>query len=111
MIGRETTGVKPITLSEVTEILEERAKDGELGFEQQNTLEYAKKNAKMDSKKAAELVEKVAKLEKVTPDVAAKIADIMPKNQVELNLLFAKERYTLTQEEAAEVIKTIDEYR
>ncbi|MFH1285115.1 MAG: RNA polymerase Rpb4 family protein [Candidatus Micrarchaeota archaeon] len=111
MIGKKTLEIKPVTLGEVTAILEKRAEEGELGFEQQATLDHAKKFTKITPKKARELIEKLSAVEKVSGDVAVKIADILPRTTEELNLLFAKERYNLTKEEATEVLNIVKEYR
>ncbi|MBI5159220.1 DNA-directed RNA polymerase subunit F [Candidatus Micrarchaeota archaeon] len=111
MIGRELVGTKPATVAELENILEKRAKDGELGFEQQTTLDYAKKNKKLKKEEAVKLVKELLKMEKMKEDVAAKIADVMPRNEVEVNLLFSKERTTLDASEAKQVLEIVGKYR
>jgi DNA-directed RNA polymerase subunit F len=110
MIDKEVVSSRPATLAEVADVLEKRQKEGELGFEQQTTLGYAKKYAKLSKKKAAELMEELQKLDKVKPAVAAKIADILPKNSDQIRLIFANERYSLSSAEIEEVLKIVKKY-
>jgi len=111
MIGKQTIANKPTTLAEVAEILEDRKKEGELGFEQQATAEYSKKFAKVSKKKALEMLEDLQKIEKIKPDVAVKIVDILPKNVEQLRLILSKGRYDLTSSEIEEVLKIVGKYR
>lgn len=110
MIEKHVTSSRPATLAEVKEVLEDRKKEGELGFEQQTTLAYATKYAKLSKKKATELMEELQKSNKVKPAVAAKIADILPKNSDQVRLIFANERYSLSAEEIKDVLKIVEKY-
>jgi DNA-directed RNA polymerase subunit F len=101
---------KPATLAEVAEVLEKRAQEGELGFEQQATLAYAKKYAKLSRKKAEEMMEELMKNDKIKANVAAKIVDIFPKNSDQVRLLFANERYSLSSDEIEEVLNIVKKY-
>ena len=107
MIEKSVLSNRPATLAEVAEVLEKRKEEGELGFEQQTTLAYSQKYAKLSKKKAAELIEELKKIDKIKPVVAAKIADILPKNSDQLRLIFANERYSLTSAEIEEVLKIV----
>ena len=111
MIDKAVQSNRPATLAEVAEILEKRKEEGELGFEQQTTLAYAKKYAKLSKKKAAEMMEELQKKGKIKPAVAAKIADILPKNSDQIRLIFANERYSLSSAEIEEVLKIVEKYR
>jgi len=110
MIEKSILSNRPATLAEVAEVLEKRKEDGELGFEQQTTLTYAQKYAKLSKKKVVELIEELQKIDKIKPVVAVKIADILPKNSDQLRLIFANERYSLTSAEIEEVLKIVKKY-
>jgi DNA-directed RNA polymerase subunit F len=110
VIGREVKGIRNSTLGEVKEILEKRAGEGDLGFEQQMTLDYAKKFAKLSKEKANGLVEDLKKIEKLNDDAAVKIADILPTDDAQVRIILAKERYSLSQEEIGEVLKLVGKY-
>ena len=104
MIGKEIVSSKPITVSEVKEILEEQKAGREMGFEQQATLDYAQKLAKHDAKHAQKLVVALGKIERITPDLAVKIVDMMPANKEQLLVIVSKERYTLNEKEVEQVL-------
>lgn len=107
MIGRRTIDVKEVPLAEVKEILE-MPSDIEAGFEQTKTLEYSKKVAKLDKKKAYEMIDEImAAIAKINRAKAVKIVDLMPKTPEEITQLFAKETFTLTEEETAKVIEIV----
>ena len=110
MIGREVNGIRNSTLGEVKEILEKRAEEGDLGFEQQMTLEYVRKFAKLSKEKGAELVGELMKIEKFNEDAAVKIADILPTDEAQVRIILAKERYSLSQDEIGEVLKLVGKH-
>jgi len=104
MIGKETVSSRPATVAEVKEIMEAQKASRELGFEQQVTLEYSQKVAKLDGKKAQKLVAELEKTEKLTPEIAVKIADMMPASKEQLMVIVSKERYTLSEKEVEHVL-------
>jgi DNA-directed RNA polymerase subunit F len=96
MIGNSNTSSRPASLSEVQKILEERQKVGDFGFEQQTSLEYAKKFAKEGSEDLAAELEKSGKLKRET---AVKIADIRPKSISTLAAILSKDKIDATDAE------------
>jgi len=82
-----------------------------LGLEQRYALEYAKKFAKVGKRKAEEILEKLMKIDKMKPEAAVKIVDIMPKNADQVKLILSKERMSATEKEAEEVLKIVDDFR
>jgi len=82
-----------------------------LGLEQRYALEYAKKFAKVGKRKAEEIFEKLMKVEKMKPEAAAKLIDIMPKNTDQVKLILSKERIAAGDKEAEEVLKIVDGFR
>ncbi|VVC72208.1 Uncharacterised protein [uncultured archaeon] len=82
-----------------------------LGLEQRSTLEYSKKFAKIGKRKAAEMMEKLGKLDKMKPEIAVKVVDLMPENKEQVKLLFAKERVTATDAEVSAVIKVVEDFK
>ena len=62
MIGKEQSEPEPISVVEAFEILEERKKEGELGYEQQLAYEHAKKFAKLSKEKAEKLEKELIEL-------------------------------------------------
>ncbi|VVB65482.1 RNA polymerase Rpb4 [Candidatus Gugararchaeum adminiculabundum] len=110
MIGKEMVGQKNATLSESLHILEEREKEGQLGFEQQATLDYLKKFAKLPKKKADELREELVKIEGVTEAAACKIVDMLPKTEDQLNAILSSARGKMGEKTAKEVLELVGKY-
>ena len=110
MIGKEVKEQRPVTLAEVLKIMEKRKTEGELGFEQQATYDYLKARTLLSKKKAGEMLEEVAKLDKVTPEIAIKIVDILPKTEAQLSVIVAKERHSFSKAEMAEMLKIVEKY-
>jgi DNA-directed RNA polymerase subunit F len=46
-------------------------------------------------------------MEKMKPEIAYRIANIMPKTRDEVRAIFAKERYTLSPEELDKIIEHV----
>jgi DNA-directed RNA polymerase subunit F len=112
MIVREVINEKLLTLAEVKNVLvniqKKRANEGrELRYEQRRAIEHAKKFAKTSAKSAKELAGELNKLEKMKPEIAIRIADIMPKTKDELRAIYAKERYTLSEEELEAILNIV----
>ena len=104
MIGRNIESARPATIAEVEALLQAQKDGRELSFEQQTTLDYAKKVAKTSSKSAQSLVKELVKMEKLTPEVACKLVDLLPVNKEQLTAVVSKERYTLSEKEIEQIL-------
>lgn len=111
MIGKKLLNQKPLPLAEVESIIQKRKKDGELSYEQNLTLEYCKKFSKLNSKEAKQLLNELVKLEKVNEKYAIVLADIMPVNADEVQMIFAKEHYVLSDEEKQSILEILNKFR
>ncbi len=97
-----------LTLAEVKELLDQiklsRADEEELGYELRRAMRHAELFAKGSAEESRRTVEELMKLEKMTPEIAIKIADIRPKTKDELRAIYAKERFTLSEEELDRIL-------
>ncbi|WP_340818740.1 RNA polymerase Rpb4 family protein [Methanolobus sp. WCC4] len=114
MIVKEVLSEELLTLPEVKgmlhEIMEERLKDEEeLGYELKKAINHAEMFSKTTPEKARELVNKLLELEKMKPEIAIRVADVMPQSRDELRSLYAKERFTLTDEELDQMLDLVEE--
>lgn len=107
MIGRNIGSARPITIAEVEALLQEQKDRRELSFEQQTTLDYSKKVAMTSGKAAHTLVKELTKLEKLTPEVACKLVDLLPVNKEQLMAIVSKERYTLSEKEIGQILAVL----
>lgn len=101
-----------ITLPDLREMLaavEEARRDSgeEMPYELRQSIDHVNKISKTDAKNAGALVEELVKLEKMKPDIAYRIANVMPKTRDELRAIYAKERFTLSGEELDEILDLI----
>jgi DNA-directed RNA polymerase subunit F len=114
MIVKEVLSEELLTLPEVKgmlhEIMEERlSNEEELGYELRKAINHAEMFSKTTPEKARDLVNKLLELEKMKPEIAIRIADVMPQSRDELRSLYAKERFTLTEEELDEMLTLVEE--
>lgn len=98
---------KAVSVSEAKEILSERQKEGELGYEQSQALEHAEKFCKEKPGKLEKAVEKLKKHDGITDELAVKIADISPTDPSTIKAILAKDRIEISDEEAAAIAKDI----
>jgi len=103
----EIKSSKPVTISTAKEILTKRKEDGELGYEQNQALENSERFAAADEKKAKAIVEALGDMEKMTPELAAKIVDVSPKSVATLRAILVKDRVELSEDEANAILKEL----
>ena len=83
------------------------AAEKELSYEFRRSMDHANQLAKTTPDKSKELVDKLLKFEKMKPEIAYRIANIMPKSRDEVRAIFAKERFTLSPEEIDSIIDLV----
>ena len=102
---------RPVSLSEVKNILRKVEKDREeLNYEQKIALEHANMFAKLPFKKIQDMVKELQKIEFIQESHAYKIADILPKNQDDVKTIFAKERITLDENKIKNILEIVRKY-
>lgn len=92
-----------LTLAEVKELLDQirlkRADEEELGYELRRAIRHADLFVKGTAEESQAMVAELMKLEKMNKQIAVKIADVRPTSKDELRAIYAKERFTLSEEE------------
>ena len=83
------------------------AAEKELSYEFRRSMEHANHLSKTTPDKSKDLVDKLLKMEKMKPEIAYRIANIMPKSRDEVRAIFAKERFTLSPEEIDSIIDLV----
>lgn len=109
MIVKEVLSEELLTLAEVRELLtkiaEERREKGlEVGYGFRKSLHHAEQFSKISGEKSRELVNRLLELEKMRPAIAVRIADILPQSRDEIRSIYAKEKYTLSNEELDQIL-------
>ena len=100
-----------LTLAEVKEILDQirdrRSDEEELGYELRRAIRHAEIFSKGTAEESRALVAELMKLGKMNLEIAVKIADIKPVNKDELRAIYAKERFTLSEEELDNILEIV----
>ncbi len=113
MIVKNVINEELLTISEAKELLdrikEERAVEGveELGYELKKAIRHIDAFTKCDAGKSRALVTNLMKLEKMKPEIAIRIADILPGTKDELRSIYAKERFILTAEDLDQMLDLV----
>ncbi len=119
MIGRKKLEEHYLTIAETKELLERRKAEGieenpeePMFYEARVSLEHAERFAKLKPEQAKELKEKLMDLfEWLDERLASKLIDLMPKDYLDIRVIFSKEEYVPSLEEAKEIVSLLDEYR
>lgn len=106
------TSEEKVTLPKVREVLQgveaqRIAAEKEMSYEFRRSLEHANTLSKTTPEKSQDLVQELTRLEKMKPEIAFRIANIMPKTRDELRAIYAKERFTLAPEELDSILQTV----
>lgn len=101
-----------VTLPEMREVLQavesqRIAAEKEMSYEFRRSIEHANQLAKTTPEKSLALVQELQKLEKMKPEIAYRIANIMPRTRDELRAIYAKERFTLSPEELDSILEIV----
>lgn len=103
---------KPVSIIQVQELLEERKQDGELSFEQQNALDYAKKFSKLGVKEAKKLQGELEKIEGATEMQIVKLIDLMPKKEDEVKAILQQDKKSsLSLDKAKEIAEILSNFK
>jgi DNA-directed RNA polymerase subunit F len=99
-----------ITNAEAKEILKERKKEVELGYEQKNAYDYLRKYDNLTPKKNQELIEKLREVKKLRERQIITIVNIMPKDKDDLRLILEKDYNLLTEEEKDFILENLNKF-
>ncbi len=111
MIGKGKSNSRLATMPEVLETLEERkAAGGEQGYEQELSLEYAKKFSKLDVKEAKKMKDELTELG-ISEKTATKLIEIMPLELIQLRQALIIEKKPVEDETVTKIFEVINKYR
>lgn len=102
--------IRPVPSAQAKDVLLKREKERELGYEQKLAAEHLKKFTKLKAADAAKLLEELGGIVRMSPETAVQIANILPKTPEELRLIFARERFSLKEEEIAKILELVKKY-
>ncbi len=111
MAGKKRTGSRLASVAEVMYLLEERKKDGELGYEQTLTYEYATKFSKLKESDAKKMTKELEDLG-LSELLSLKVIEIMPAepNLLKLILAMDKNRQPTDDETVNKILGVVKSY-
>jgi DNA-directed RNA polymerase subunit F len=101
---------KLASLSEVKNMLVKGEKESDLTYEQRLALEHAQQFSSLNLTKTNSLIKDLMKMERVSEQLAYKIAELLPQYPEEVRPIFAKERFTLEEDETKKIIELVKKY-
>lgn len=90
--------------------LEQRAKRGELKYEQKNSIEHLKKFVKLDNKQVTKISEELKKIAKLRDRHIAAIIDFLPEDKEELKIVLHKDFSILSEEEINQILEIVKKF-
>lgn len=101
-----------VTLAEVKVLLDrEKEARGQISPEQQYSLSHATSFARLDFAKAQGMMKELMAVPMMSPGNAAKIVDLLPSHLDDVRAIFAKERFSLSKEDAEKVLEIVAKYQ
>jgi len=102
---------KLLTPAEVKALLEKELKNREeISYEQKLTLSHVDRIKKVPGDNSRKLVEELLKMERVSELLAHKIVEVIPQDFDDLDVIYQKERFRLSDEEKEQVLSLIKKY-
>jgi DNA-directed RNA polymerase subunit F len=97
--------MKPVSLAHVKEVLKEKMSEKELNYEQDVTMKYVEKFAKLTKKQTEDLLKELSKIEflKELEEVKYQILAALPTNFEQVKLFLPKD-VTVTDDELKQVV-------
>ncbi|MCK9314293.1 MAG: RNA polymerase Rpb4 family protein [Methanocorpusculum sp.] len=81
-----------------------------MSYELRKSIDHADSLSKCSVETAKALYGELAALEKIKPEIANRIVNIMPKSRDELRAIYAKERFTLLPEDLDQILDILHKY-
>ena len=106
----EILGERAITNEEARELLEKRAKEGEMTYEQKRSLEILRKFKKLDVKKAKELFEELKKIEKLREKQVVQIVNLVPEDKDDLRAILQREYSLFDENEINQILEIVKKF-
>ncbi|MBD3155661.1 MAG: DNA-directed RNA polymerase subunit F [Candidatus Aenigmarchaeota archaeon] len=98
---------KIVTNAEAKEILKEREKEIELGYDQKNSYDYLKKYSELTKKKAEKIREELEKISKLREREIISIVNVLPEDRDDLRLVLEKTYTNLEDDEKKLILETV----
>lgn len=99
-----------VSVPQVKDILEEVQEGRELNYEQKLALEHATYSVHTNQKEAGKLIEALMEHDRITEQLAFKIVEIWPTHEDDVKAIFAKERFTLKEDDVKDILQKVADH-
>lgn len=112
MLVKEVLRDEPVTIAEVRErLIELRRETEDAGYARRRALDHVEKFSKLTAEEAEELLGELEDLEKMTPEIAVKMVDLLPEDADGVRAIYSKERFALDEGNIEEILGLLEKYR
>ncbi len=101
---------KTIAYSEAKELLTKRKKDTELGYEQQNTLDYLDKFSKLSESASEKLRKELEELNILSERQITELVNNLPTKEDLVKTILSKEKLEFSTEQVKEITKILKKH-
>jgi DNA-directed RNA polymerase subunit F len=110
MIYMKVIESKPVGMPEAKMIMSSREEDSELSYEQKLAVEHLNKFTKLDSEESKKFIEEISQVLRMSPETTVKILDLLPQTPDELRMIFAREKFSLKEDEINKILEITRKY-
>ncbi|KAA0002523.1 MAG: RNA polymerase [Thermoplasmata archaeon] len=103
--------MKIVSMAEVKDMLSKLGKEREeLTREQKIALEHSEKVVQLSASKTKKLIKELQTIEKISQKQAYKIADLLPKDEEDIAVIFSKETFVPSKEDIKKILEIVRKY-
>lgn len=102
--------IKPVGMAEAKKIMSSREKSEELSYEQKLAVEHLNKFTKISYEDAQKFLEDISQVLRMSPETTVKIIDLLPQTPDELRMIFAREKFSLKEDEIQKILELVKKY-
>jgi len=102
--------IQPTTMTEAKEVVLAKEKEKELGYEQKLAAEHLKKFTKLKHEDAKKFMAELTSVLKASPETLVTIANVLPQTTDELRLIFAREKFSLKEDEISKILEIVKKF-
>ena len=110
MIGKNVIKKEEITGVEVKETLEEFSQEYELNYEQNVTVNHLVRFPRFSLEDSQKIIDELEEKLGLRHKVAVQIVNLIPKDDDDLRLIFAKEPTQVDKEERDQILEILNQY-
>lgn len=113
MLVNEVISNEPESVAEVREELMEIRKereDDDMGYSISRGIDHVEKFSKLTGEEARDLRDELESTDKVSPEIAVKIVDVLPQDADEVRAIYSKERFALDGDKIDEILSIVEKH-